>query len=141
MYSLGSGSLSRLIGVHPDLRKIIHRAIQITTRDFTVIEGVRPYSRQKILYARGSSKTMNSRHLVSKRTGFCYAADIAPYPTNGDYDRDGKLNIEDWDEYYPIASAMKQAAKELGIPLEWGGDWRSFKDGPHWQLPHAQYPK
>lgn len=37
--------------------------------------------------------------------------------------------------YYKIADAMKQAADELRIPIEWGGDWRTFKDGPHFQLP------
>ena len=25
-------------------------------------------------------------------------------------------------------------------PIEWGGDWRRFADGPHWQLPWGQYP-
>jgi peptidoglycan L-alanyl-D-glutamate endopeptidase CwlK len=30
---------------------------------------------------------------------------------------------------------MKQAAYELNIKIEWGGDWKSFKDGPHFQLP------
>jgi len=26
------------------------------------------------------------------------------------------------------------------VPIEWGGDWKTFKDGPHFQLPHAKYP-
>ena len=29
---------------------------------------------------------------------------------------------------------MKQAAKELGVNIVWGGDWKSFKDGPHFQI-------
>lgn len=37
--------------------------------------------------------------------------------------------------YHKLADAMKQAAKELNVPIEWGGDWRTFKDGPHFQLP------
>jgi len=32
------------------------------------------------------------------------------------------------------------APRRLRVPIEWGGDWRSFKDGPHWQLPWAEYP-
>ncbi|WP_227513871.1 M15 family metallopeptidase [Tritonibacter mobilis] len=72
---------------------------------------------------------MNSRHLTG------HAVDLIPYPFHGDFDGDGVPNIEDWDQYYPIATAMKTAALQLGIEIEWGGDWRSFKDGPHWQLP------
>ncbi|EFH3940909.1 TPA: M15 family metallopeptidase, partial [Escherichia coli] len=22
----------------------------------------------------------------------------------------------------------------------WGGDWKTLKDGPHFQLPHGAYP-
>ena len=40
----------------------------------------------------------------------------------------------------PLAAAMKRAAKELNIPIEWGGDWVSFPDGPHYQLPRKEYP-
>jgi peptidoglycan L-alanyl-D-glutamate endopeptidase CwlK len=36
---------------------------------------------------------------------------------------------------------VKRAAQEVGVPVEWGGDWKSFKDGPHWQLPFKEYPK
>jgi peptidoglycan L-alanyl-D-glutamate endopeptidase CwlK len=46
----------------------------------------------------------------------------------------------DWPLYDRLAVGVKQAAFEEGVPLEWGGDWKSFKDGPHWQLPWAQYP-
>ena len=28
----------------------------------------------------------------------------------------------------------------VGVPIEWGGDWRTFKDGPHFQLPWGKYP-
>ena len=35
---------------------------------------------------------------------------------------------------------MKAAAKKEGVLLEWGGDWKTFKDGPHFQLPWVQYP-
>ena len=30
--------------------------------------------------------------------------------------------------YEKIAKAMKQAAYELNIEIEWGGDWESFKE-------------
>ncbi|WP_084494694.1 M15 family metallopeptidase [Alkanindiges illinoisensis] len=40
-----------------------------------------------------------------------------------------------------IKNRLIEAAKELNIPLEWGGDWKNFKDGPHYQLPWKQYLK
>ena len=134
-YQLGTKSLTKLEGVNPVLVKVVKRAIEITDQDFSVIEGVRTLARQKELYSKGKSKTMNSRHLTG------HAVDLLPYPFNGDVDGDGIPNIEDWDQYYPIADAMKKAAKELGVDLEWGGDWKSFKDGPHFQLSWKTYPK
>jgi len=124
MYHLSKRSLKALEGVHPDLVDIVHRAIQITKQDFMVIEGLRTRSRQKQLVAKGASTTMNSRHLTG------HAVDLVPYPI-----------AWDWPLFYPIADAMKSAAKELGVPLEWGGDWKSLKDGPHFQLPWEGYPK
>jgi peptidoglycan L-alanyl-D-glutamate endopeptidase CwlK len=121
-YKLGTRSLQNLSGVHPDLVGVVEKAISITKVDFTVIEGVRNINRQRQLVKSGASQTMNSRHLTG------HAVDIAPWPISWD-----------WDKFYPIADAMKDAAKELGIDLEWGGDWKSFKDGPHWQLSRKSY--
>lgn len=122
-YQLGQRSLEKLEGVHPDLVSVVKRAIQISEQDFSVGEGLRSVARQKELVATGKSKTMNSRHLTG------HAVDIFPYPVSWD-----------WKYYYPIADAMKQAARELGVDLEWGGDWVSFKDGPHFQLSWKDYP-
>jgi peptidoglycan L-alanyl-D-glutamate endopeptidase CwlK len=130
-YTLSARSNSRLIGVHPDLVRIVRRAIQITDVDFTVLEGVRDIGRQKELVASGASTTMNSRHLKAAN-GYGHAVDVAPV-VNGSVSWD-------WPLYHKIAKAMKQAAKELRVAIEWGGDWKTFKDGPHWQLPWKQYP-
>lgn len=124
MYQLGVKSQSRLNGVHPDLVSVVKRAIEITEQDFTVLEGLRSIDRQKELVESGKSTTMNSRHLTG------HAVDIAPWPISWD-----------WDYFYPIADAMKEAAKELGVDIEWGGDWNSFPDGPHFQLSWGTYPK
>lgn len=124
MYQLGVKSQSRLNGVHPDLVSVVKRAIEITEQDFTVLEGLRSVDRQKELVESGKSTTMNSRHLTG------HAVDIAPWPISWD-----------WDYFYPIADAMKEAAKELGVDIEWGGDWNSFPDGPHFQLSWGTYPK
>ncbi len=132
-FSLGPKSRQMLKGVHPDLVAVVERAIKITDRDFTVIEGLRTTERQKTLVAAGKSKTMNSRHLTG------HAVDLGPWPLNGDFDEDGILNIADWDEYHPIADAMKQAAADLGVKIVWGGDWKSFPDGPHFELDRKVY--
>ena len=133
-YKLGTRSLQNLSGVHPDLVAVVKRAIQITEQDFSVIEGIRNINRQRRLVKAGKSTTMNSRHLTG------HAVDIAPWPFNGDFDEDGIPNIEDWDQYYPLEEAMKTAAEELEVDIEWGGDWKSFPDGPHYQLSRKAYP-
>lgn len=125
-FKLGELSLNRLRGVHPDLVRVAKRAIEITDIDFTVLEGLRTLDRQRQLVAKGASKTLNSRHLTG------HAVDLAPVI-------DGKVSW-DWPLYHKLAKAVKQAARELGVPIEWGGDWKSFKDGPHWQLPWKAYP-
>lgn len=125
-FVLGQRSLDRLKGVHPDLVKVVKRAIEITPIDFTVLEGLRTVERQKKLVAQGASKTMRSRHITG------HAVDLAPVV-------DGEVRW-DWPLYKKMAPAIKQAAKEVGVPIEWGGDWLRFKDGPHWQLPFKKYP-
>ena len=126
-FRLGKRSRSRLVGVHTDLVLVIGRGIHLTRVDFAVIEGVRTEERQRQLYDAGASRTLNSRHLTG------HAVDIAPY-VNGEI-------RWDWPLFHQIAVAIKQAAKDLRIPIEWGGDWRTFKDGPHWQLPRRNYPQ
>lgn len=126
MFVLSKKSLDRLTGVHPDLVRVVKRAIEITTVDFAVLEGVRSKSRQEQLVKAGASQTMNSRHITG------HAVDLGAYVS-------GSVRW-DWPLYNKIADAVKQAAAELGVPIEWGGDWRTFKDGPHFQLPHKEYP-
>jgi peptidoglycan LD-endopeptidase CwlK len=62
--SLSKLSRDRLQGVHPDLVRVVERAIQITTQDFRVQEGLRTRERQAVLVARGASRTMYSRYLT-----------------------------------------------------------------------------
>lgn len=122
-FKLGLRSRIRLRGVHADLIRVVERAIGNSEVDFTVLEGVRTVDRQKILVASGASRTMHSRHLTG------HAVDLGAL-------LGGKVRW-DWPLYYKIAHAMKRAARELDIPLEWGGDWETFKDGPHFQLPRS----
>ena len=125
-FALSTRSRQRLAGVHPDLVKVVERAIQLTTIDFAVTEGLRTPARQKELVAVGASKTLNSRHLTG------HAVDVAALVN-------GSIRW-DWPLYAKIADAMKSAAKELSVPIVWGGDWRTFKDGPHFELDRKRYP-
>jgi len=125
-FVLGTRSIQRLTGVHPDLVRVVKRAITLTPVDFTVLEGLRTLARQKQLVAAGASKTMNSRHLTG------HAVDLGAYV--------GGSVRWDWPLYHKIAAAVKEAARLEGVPIEWGGDWHTFKDGPHWQLPWREYP-
>lgn len=125
-YALGATSLARLQGVHPDLVKVVKLAITRTPVDFTVLEGLRTKERQAVLFKQGATKTMNSRHITG------HAVDLAPVI-------DGKVSW-DWPLYHRLEPVVKAAAKELGVPIEWGGGWASFPDGPHWQLPWKAYP-
>lgn len=125
-YQLSKRSRDRLSGVHPDLVRVIEKAIEISDMDFTVLEGVRSIARQQQLVASGASQTMQSRHITG------HAVDLAPYV--------GGQVRWDWPLYYKLSDTVKKAAAELSVPIEWGGDWTSFKDGPHFQLPRKEYP-
>lgn len=124
---LGQRSLSRLEGVHPDLVRVVKKAAALSSLDFTVLEGLRTQARQKQLMDLGATKTMNSRHLTG------HAVDLAPMV--------GGTVRWDWPLYHQLAVIVKGAAKAEKVPIQWGGDWRTFKDGPHWELPWKAYPK
>ena len=121
--SLNVRSEKNLVGVHPDLVKVVRLAA--SRASFIVTEGLRTAERQAQLVAAGASQTQKSRHLTG------HAVDLAALVGN-----DVRW---DWPLYKKLADVMKQAAKELNIPIEWGGDWKSFKDGPHFQLPWSKY--
>lgn len=125
--SLNERSRKNLEGVHPDLVAVVERARERC--DFLVTEGLRTKERQAQLIKIGRSKTKNSRHLYGLAVDLC--------------DMDGKYDVPDMHE---IAKAMKVSALELGVPIEWGGDWLEDPndnigwDSPHFQLPKSKYP-
>lgn len=123
---LNERSLKNLQGVHADLVKVAHRAAEITEVDFIVIEGLRSLKRQRELVAAGASKTLKSRHLDG------HAIDIVPVIG-------GQIEWKTTAFTLPL-EAFRKAAKELNVPVEFGADWKSFRDFPHVQLPWKQYP-
>jgi peptidoglycan L-alanyl-D-glutamate endopeptidase CwlK len=125
-FQLSARSLERLKGVHADLLKLVARASELSPLEFTVLEGVRSLERQRQLVAQGRSQTLNSRHLTG------HAVDIAPLERG--------QPVWDWPAYQRLAEFIKQAARDVNVHVEWGGDWTRFPDGPHWQLPVTEYP-
>ena len=123
---LNERSEERLRGVHPKLVEVVRRAAELTQVDFVVTEGLRTEARQRQLVAKGASRTMNSRHLTG------HAVDLAAV-------LDGEVRW-DWPLYYKLADAMKAAARELSVPITWGGDWVTFKDGPHFEISPSRFP-
>jgi peptidoglycan L-alanyl-D-glutamate endopeptidase CwlK len=131
-HTLKAGDLARLKKAHPDLKKGVIEAAKITTIPFVVLQADRTLAEQKANVKKGVSQTLDSRHLIDK-AGFVFAVDIAPLGP------DGKVSWS-WPLYHKLAPIMKKAFANVGVPIEWGGDWRTFKDGPHWQLPKKLYP-
>jgi peptidoglycan L-alanyl-D-glutamate endopeptidase CwlK len=138
-FELGPKSLERLSGVDPRMVRVVKRAIELTTQDFLVLEGVRTPARQAELYAQGRTKpgnivtwTLKSNHFKDPVTGYGRAVDLCPYPV-------------DWNtpsKFAAIAKAMFAAEKELQINIRWGADWdddgvpreRGESDSPHFEL-------
>jgi peptidoglycan L-alanyl-D-glutamate endopeptidase CwlK len=120
-FKLGKRSRAALAGVHPDLVAVVELAILLTPIDFVVLEGVRTLARQQELYAQGATRTLRSRHLTG------HAVDIGAL-------YEGKLTWRP-EVYRNLAPYIKDAARRLGTPIAWGGDWKKFIDMPHWQLP------
>jgi len=155
-YNLGSRSQSNLVGVHPDLVKVVKRAIQITGQDFLVLEGLRSAEQCYINYGKGRTASqcaaekvptkyaqphaakvtwlrnpLNSKH-CKQSDGWGHAVDLVPWP----------IDWQALSKFDAIAKAMMAAAKELGVSLRWGADWdgdgkpreRGETDSPHFEL-------
>lgn len=163
-FTLGNKSRQRLSGVHRDLVRVVERAIEVTSIDFQVLEGLRTSARQAKLVASGASQTMNSRHLPGK-DGLSHAVDLVPFI---DFYGDGEAELRwDWNLCYKVADAVRYASRELQVPIRWGGVWdrtladlvadmedevagyvtrrkaagkKAFLDGPHFELPASIYP-
>lgn len=121
--------MSRDIGLlHPELRKIAREFVNICAAHglaVTVTETLRSRAEQDALYAQGrtapGSIVTNVRYPDSAH---CWgvAFDFCRGERGREYD--------DSDGFFARAAAL---AKPLG--LNWGGDWRTFRDKPHLELP------
>ena len=117
-------------GLDPRWDELIKKA-RDKGAEFRITEGYRSQSRQNDLYAQGRTKpgnivtnTRNSKHIQGRAIDIIY--------TGG-----SNASIYDSNELEKIARIFQQAGRELGISVTWGGDWKSFQDNPHLQIPAA----
>jgi peptidoglycan L-alanyl-D-glutamate endopeptidase CwlK len=135
MFQFSKDSINKLNEIHPDLKKVIMRALEISKMDFHVREGLRTAKQQKIYFDKGVSKTLHSRHLTG------HAVDLNPV-IEGHQILDSKIPAVYFDM---ITNAVKKAAEELHIPIIWGGDFpelygTKFSDKYHFELDKKAYP-
>ena len=126
-FVFGARSKRCLVGVHRDLIKIAERALAVSRIDFGIHCGLRTEDQQAVLVRTGKSLTMNSRHITG------HAIDCHPWIG-------GEIPWGFWPHWETMAQAFMLASDELGIPIEWGGNWARLVDGPHFQLPRDKYP-
>jgi LysM repeat protein len=122
----------RLQAIHPVVavrgRTLVelcaHRGISIL-----ITQGLRTWAEQDALYAKGRSiPPLGKKYVVTNAKGgqsfhnFGLAFDVVIL------DSVGKA---DWNTSHPGWREAAAVGKSLG--LEWGGDWTSFKDLPHYQ--------
>lgn len=137
MSKFSKRSLDALIGVHPNLFKVLNKAIETTPIDFTIIEGVRTKQRQQQLYSQGRTTkgsivtyadgvVKKSNH-QPKSDGYGHAIDFCPY-VNGGLDWNNHANFK------VIADHIVKTGKELGIKITAGYYWKKPYDPPHVEL-------
>jgi peptidoglycan L-alanyl-D-glutamate endopeptidase CwlK len=153
MRKFSSRSWNRLQGVHPDLVEVTNTALQLSSVDFGITQGLRTVEQQREYVRTGKSKTMKSRHLTG------HAVDVIAYVN-------GKYTYEPFDLYTQIAEAFRAASVQHKVPVLWGAAWlrsldtyssasvalsdyvdtrrtegrKPFLDGPHFQLTWKDYP-
>lgn len=137
VYRFSQKSEERLKTLHPDMARVVRRALGFQVMDFTVLETLRDHARQEIMVKNGASKTMDSRHLANQ-SGLAEAAYLLPYP----YNVNGIDVWQDKQRFAVLAGLMYAAAAIENVAIRWGGDWdfdgnnadSTFHDMPHFEL-------
>lgn len=116
--------------LHPKLQKKLNEleaACKKAGLKIQITECVRTVAEQDALYAQGRTKP---GVIVTNAPGYSYSS-MHMWGVAADYCRnDGKKAFDNSDRFFDKVGAI---GKKLG--LEWGGDWKSPVDKPHFQLP------
>ena len=145
-FVLSKRSLDKMIGVHPQVIQVMKAAITNSPYDFLITHGVRTAAEQNRLYQQGRKTKgprvtnadgykVRSNH-QAKSDGLGYAVDIAlcGEVINGKYVKyTNTPQMYNDKKMRTTAAHIKRVAASLGIPLQWGGDWK-FYDSPHFEL-------
>jgi muramidase (phage lysozyme) len=117
---VGNNELN-LAEIDPSLANVYRKAQASLPFQIVVGQGKRTTEQQSKARKWGWSKTDKSDHLTGS------AADIWAIDENGAVTFDSAKQTQ-------VVLAMKQAAKELGVELDAGADWKKFKDAPHFAV-------
>jgi peptidoglycan L-alanyl-D-glutamate endopeptidase CwlK len=102
---------------------------------------IRTLEQQKKFFAAGTSKTMNSKHLITPEHPLSRAVDAGPYPHV--WPQEGSKDFwKDWGRLYYFAGMVVAIGRELGLDVRYGGDWNgnfdlkdeNFYDGVHFEI-------
>ena len=147
-YVLSDASIEKMKGVHPKLIELMKKAIGDSPYDFKIIQGLRTAEYQNSLYQQGRTKpgkivtkldgySRKSNH-QAKADGYGHAVDIAVcghYDQNGNYVKyTTDAEMFDNKKLVEISRHVKAVAKEMGMEIVWGGDWKTLCDTPHYEL-------
>ena len=124
MWVLSKSGEQKLSTCNTEIQLIIRKALQISPIDFGVSCGHRTVEQQQIEFKAGRSHldgiNKKSKHNLLPSKGI----DLYAYVN-------GKADYSD--KYMGIlAGVILSIAKDMGIELEWGGNWKSLKDMPHY---------
>ena len=124
-YQLSKTSKRRLATCDERLQEIINEAIKITPIDFGVACGHRTPEEQMECFKAGTSKLDGINHLSKHNHSPSLAVDIYGYNNKALWD-EKTLSI--------LAGVILSIAIKKGFKIEWGGNWKSFKDYPHFEI-------
>lgn len=147
-YMLSEASIEKMKGVHPNLIELMKKAIGDSPYDFKIVQGLRTAEYQNSLYQQGRTKpgkivtkldgySRKSNH-QAKADGYGHAVDIAVcghYDGNGNYVKyTTDAEMFDNKKLVEISKHIKAVAKEMGLEIVWGGEWKTLCDTPHYEL-------
>lgn len=130
MPSFSRSSLDRLSTCDLRLQRVFEEVIK--HRDCSILEGHRGKEAQDQAFNTGKSKTPwpKSNHNASPSR----AVDVMPWYPEAPHIRWDMNDKKTSHELREFAGFVLGVAAGMGIKLRWGGHFRSFFDGPHFEL-------